>query len=175
MVPMFITPAPGLKGPVSFHVRHLSMNLDLTASRLEGYFSAVAALKDDGTTFTCIGVKDRDFLSAWSAAAQVFGLIENEFSVVPLQLVGTNLPESLEHWILNRIRPMSQADEAALDNRLIHGLCDELMDIFRSAPRWFEVHVSTAPTVMHSPGGIWTIYLFGTQEQTYALRCSWDS
>ena len=153
------------------------MDLASAAARLDGYFLAIAALKDDGTSFRCIGVGGMNPLSAWSDAAQALGISAREFSLspVPLALADVNLPESLKLWILNRIRPMKQADEAPLDCRLIHGLCDELLDIFGAVPQWFEVRCSEVPGKELHLGAFWNIYVFGKNEKTFALHCAWDS
>ena len=151
------------------------MSLDFTAFRLDGYFSAIAALKDDGTSFSCIEVQGNDAATAWPEVAQSLGLSGTGGVVSPSELTASNLPKSLEQWIVNRIRPMSEADNLPLDPRLVHGLCDELVEIFGSAPHWFDVRISEHSSALLHLGAFWNIYLFGKNEKAYALHCAWDS
>ncbi len=86
------------------------------------------------------------------------------------RLTAENSPESLERWLLDRIRPM---DDLLVDRRLVAGLADELADIFQKAPTWFGVGGggAIAPPRL---GVLWSIYVFGRETGSCAVHCLWD-
>ena len=131
-------------------------------------------LKDDGTSFSCVGLQGGIESVGRSSLAEEFGFSEKQVSVVSAKLASANIPESLVHWMVNRIRPASQADEEPLDERLMYGLCEEVLDIFGKAPQWFEIRVTPGSEGSHRLGAIWDIYVFGEGENLFAIHCSWD-
>lgn len=150
------------------------MNLLVDAHRLDGYLLAIAELKGDGTHFSCVYLGEVAPVDAGPALCIVFKLGSDGLRLQPAQpMERSGFPASLEHWILNRVRPMSTADESALDRRLVDGLHAELVDIFGKTPQWLEVaHLPPHPHV--HLGAFWNFYVFGVDGGSCAIHCAWD-
>jgi hypothetical protein len=141
------------------------------ADRIDGFLCAIAKLKDDGTSFRCVylGTGDPSGKAAMIEEKFRFGsrvrlVAERE------KRTSQNLPESLERWLLDRIRPM---DGLMVDTRLVAGLADELADIFQRAPAWFSVDCSDVGSTPRL-GVLWSVYVFGLEAGSCAIHCSWD-
>lgn len=141
------------------------------ADRIDGYLSAIAKLKDDGTSFQCVYLGEGEPSGKAATIEKKFQFGSHVTLVSEREkLTAQNLPESLERWFLDRIRPM---DDLVVDRRLVSGLADELADIFQRAPAWFTVNcgdIGATPRL----GVFWSIYVFGLERGSCAVHCSWD-
>ena len=144
------------------------------AHRLDGYLQAIARLKDDGTSFCCVHLGTGELAGKAAEVERLFGFERGSVRLASERpaLTAENLPQSLERWCLDRIRPM---DDLQVDRRLVSGLADELADLFQQAPAWHSLACSDARVdVSARMGVIWTIYVVGLEVGWCAIHCRWD-
>lgn len=139
------------------------------AVRLDGYLQAIAALRDDGTSYSCfylgpVGPPD--------SLLELCRCLRLEVDGCTLQGTASAFPPAFEQWLLRRIRPMSDNDKVELDHRLATGFCEEVRDIFQGLPEWFELRRTAWNSNM---GAISDVFVFGRAQASFAVHCSWDS
>lgn len=150
------------------------MNLPEEANRLDGYLLAVSELKADGTFFNCVYLGEGGPTKQATEVERKFRFPVGSVELTPLAglLTPENLPKPFEDWFHNRIRPWK--DEAPMDPRLASRIASELADIFGRAPEWFEVRRNSPVSPEIHLGAFWSIYIFGCEQGSCAIHCSWD-
>ncbi|MEY4562872.1 MAG: hypothetical protein RLZZ618_2149 [Pseudomonadota bacterium] len=143
------------------------------AARIEGYLHAVQALKCDGTFFSCTSLGAKHPLRAGAEAAQALRVSPDRIEIEDVLPVSNILdfPATLKGWILNRVLPLH---DHPLDALLLDGFRDDLAEGFGEPPKWYTLRWLKPTDSPRPSGAMWDLYLFGTDEAAFLLRCSWD-
>ena len=146
------------------------------ALQLHGYLQAVSALKDDGSALRCFYLAPVAPCAAFDALCQALDLAPDGLSLqLSASVVCHGAACTPRQWLLERLRPMTQADQAPLDARLFDGFCQQLHELLNAAPVWYQLVSSGQRSLAGQLGAIWSVYVFGTHAHSYVLQCSWDS
>ncbi len=145
------------------------------AQQLHGYLQAVTALKDDGSLFLCEYLGAVAPQAALDTLCRALTLAPDGMRLEPIESVAcSGALCTPRQWLLERLLPMSEADRAPLDARLYDGFEAELAELFGGEPRWYQLVSSGQGSLASRLGAIWSIFVFGTDDHAYVLRCSWD-
>ncbi|WP_409027122.1 hypothetical protein OX462_22730 [Janthinobacterium sp. SUN098] len=143
---------------------------------IEGYLLAVSALKDDGSLFLCEYLGPVAPQASLDALCRALRIAPTGLSLQPLEsVVCSGIACTPRQWLLERIRPMSEADRQPLDARLYDGFERELVELLRGEPRWYQLVSSGQISLTGQLGAIWSVFVFGTECHAYVMHCSWDS
>ncbi|OFA00078.1 hypothetical protein JAB9_18130 [Janthinobacterium sp. HH107] len=143
---------------------------------IEGYLLAVSALKDDGSLFLCEYLGPVAPQASLDALCRALRIAPAGLSLQPLEsVVCSGIACTPRQWLLERIRPMSEADRQPLDARLYDGFERELAELLRGEPRWYQLVSSGQISLTGQLGAIWSVFVFGTECHAYVMHCSWDS
>lgn len=146
------------------------------ARQLHGYLQAVTALKDDGSLFLCEYLGPAAPQAAFDALCRALQLAPEGLSLRPLESVAcSGALCTPRQWLLERVRPMSEADRQPLDARLYDGFEGELAELLGSTPRWYQLVSSGQRSLAGQLGAIWSVFVFATECHAYVMHCSWDS
>lgn len=146
------------------------------ARQLDGYLQAIGALKDDGTALSCSYLGPVAPQAALPAVREALALSPDGLSLLPLQeVVCTGAACTPRQWLLERLRPMTQADRQPLDARLFDGFERELQDVLGGEPQWYRLMSDGGPSLALQLGAIWSVYVVGVDGCAYLMHCSWDS
>lgn len=146
------------------------------ALQLDGYLQAVSALKDDGSALRCFYLGPVAPADALPLLCSALELEPEGLSLPPLEAVICHGAACTpRQWLLERLRPMSVADQAPLDTRLYHGFEQQLSELLGSAPFWRQLQSSGQRSLAGQLGAIWSVYVFGAAGHSHVLHCSWDS
>jgi len=146
------------------------------AQQLHGYLLAVIALKDDGSLFLCEYLGPVAPQASLDALCRALRISPEGLSLQPLEsVVCGGIACTPRQWLLERIRPMSEADRQPLDARLYDGFERELAELLRGEPRWYQLVSSGQRSLAGQLGAIWSVFVFGTECHAYVMHCSWDS
>ena len=146
------------------------------ARQLHGYLQAVGVLKDDGSAFLCeyLGAVSPD--AALTALCAALDLSPEGLSLPRLEAVKcTGAACTPRQWLLERLRPMGEADQQPLDVRLFDGFEREVFDLFDAEPQWHRLVLDGRRSLAGQLGAIWSVYVFGVAGHACLLHCSWDS
>jgi hypothetical protein len=143
---------------------------------IEGYLLAVSALKDDGSLFLCEYLGPVAPQASLDALCRALRIAPEGLSLQPLEsVVCSGIACTPRQWLLERFRPMSEADRQPLDARLYDGFERELAELLRGEPRWYQLVSSGQRSLAGQLGAIWSVFVFGTECHAYVMHCSWDS
>lgn len=143
---------------------------------IEGYLLAVSALKDDGSLFLCEYLGPVAPQASLDALCRALRIAPEGLSLQPLEsVVCSGIACTPRQWLLERFRPMSEADRQPLDARLYDGFERELAELLRGEPRWYQLVSSSQISLAGQLGAIWSVFVFGTECHAYVMHCSWDS
>ena len=143
---------------------------------IEGYLLAVSALKDDGSLFLCEYLGPVAPQASLDALCRALRIAPEGLSLQPLEsVVCSGIACTPRQWLLERFRPMSEADRQPLDARLYDGFERELAELLRGEPRWYQLVSSGQISLAGQLGAIWSVFVFGTECHAYVMHCSWDS
>jgi hypothetical protein len=143
---------------------------------IEGYLLAVSALKDDGSLFLCEYLGPVAPQASLDALCRALRIAPEGLSLQPLEsVVCSGIACTPRQWLLERFRPMSEADRQPLDARLYDGFERELAELLRGEPRWYQLVSSGQRSLGGQLGAIWSVFVFGTECHAYVMHCSWDS
>lgn len=143
---------------------------------IEGYLLAVNALKDDGSLFLCEYLGPVAPQASLDALCRVLRIAPSGLSLQPLESVAcSGIACTPRQWLLERFRPMSEADRRPLDARLYDGFEREVAELLRAEPRWYQLVSSGQISLAGQLGAIWSVFVFGTECHAYVMHCSWDS
>ncbi|MGK5042000.1 hypothetical protein ACQ4WQ_16800 [Janthinobacterium sp. GB1R12] len=143
---------------------------------IEGYLLAVSALKDDGSLFLCEYLGPVAPQASLDALCRALRIAPEGLSLQPLgSVVCSGIACTPRQWLLERFRPMSEADRQPLDARLYDGFERELAELLRGEPRWYQLVSSGQISLAGQLGAIWSVFVFGTECHAYVMHCSWDS
>jgi len=143
---------------------------------IEGYLLAVSALKDDGSLFLCEYLGPVAPQASLDALCRTLRIAPEGLSLQPLEsVVCSGIACTPRQWLLERFRPMSEADRQPLDARLYDGFERELVELLRGEPRWYQLVSSGQRSLAGQLGAIWSVFVFGTECHAYVMHCSWDS
>lgn len=143
---------------------------------IEGYLLAVSALKDDGSLFLCEYLGPVAPQASLDALCRTLRIAPEGLSLQPLEsVVCSGIACTPRQWLLERFRPMSEADRQPLDARLYDGFERELAELLRGEPRWYQLVSSGQRSLAGQLGAIWSVFVFGTECHAYVMHCSWDS
>jgi hypothetical protein len=143
---------------------------------IEGYLLAVSALKDDGSLFLCEYLGPVAPQASLDALCRALRIAPEGLSLQPLEsVVCSGIACTPRQWLLERFRPMSEADRQPLDVRLYDGFERELAELLRGEPRWYQLVSSGQISLAGQLGAIWSVFVFGTECHAYVMHCSWDS
>jgi len=143
---------------------------------IEGYLLAVSALKDDGSLFLCEYLGPVAPQASLDALCRALRIAPEGLSLQPLEsVVCSGIACTPRQWLLERFRPMSEADRQPLDARLYDGFERELAELLRGEPRWYQLVSSGQISLGGQLGAIWSVFVFGTECHAYVMHCSWDS
>lgn len=146
------------------------------ALQLDGYLQAVSALKDDGSALRCFYLAPVAPAGAFDALCQSLELAPQGLSLqAPEAVVCHGVACTPRQWLLQRLRPMTLADQAPLDARLYQGFEQQLIDLLGGAPAWRQLVSDGRCSLAGQLGAIWSVYVFGTASHSHVLHCSWDS
>ncbi len=146
------------------------------ARLIDGYLLAVGALKDDGSLFACTYLGALPPQASFGALCRALEIAPDVLRLQPIEaVVCSGALCTPRQWLLERIRPMSEADREPLDARLYDGFEAELAELFGSEPRWYQLVSSGQRSLAGQLGAIWSVFVFGTECHAYAMHCSWDS
>jgi len=150
------------------------MNLEEEASRIDGYLLAIAALKEDGTSFRCVYLGEGEPSGKVAEVSARLGFERGAITLVPRHdaLTPENIPKGLEDWLLDR--SFATEEGPPIDRRLVSALVAELEDIFRTMPSWFSVERTAEYTNFGQHGAVWSMYVLGLAVGSCAIHCSWD-
>jgi hypothetical protein len=143
---------------------------------IEGYLLAVSALKDDGSLFLCEYLGPVAPQASLDALCRALRIAPEGLSLQPLEsVVCSGIACTPRQWLLERFRPMSEADRQPLDARLYDGFERELAELLHGEPRWYQLVSSGQISLAGQLGAIWSVFVFGTERHAYVMHCSWDS
>jgi hypothetical protein len=143
---------------------------------IEGYLLAVSTLKDDGSLFLCEYLGPVAPQASLDALCRALRIAPEGLSLQPLEsVVCSGIACTPRQWLLERFRPMSEADRQPLDARLYDGFERELAELLRGEPRWYQLVSSGQISLAGQLGAIWSVFVFGTECHAYVMHCSWDS
>ncbi|MDN2705014.1 hypothetical protein O0881_23785 [Janthinobacterium sp. SUN100] len=145
------------------------------ARQIEGYLQAVSALKDDGSLFACSCLGPVAPQAAFDALCRSLEIAPDGMRLQPIEsVVCSGVLCTPRQWLLERLRPASEADRQPLDARLFDGFENELAELLGSAPRWYQLVSSGQHSLASQLGAIWSVFVFGTERHAYVMHCSWD-
>ncbi|OEZ84696.1 hypothetical protein JAB8_40730 [Janthinobacterium sp. HH106] len=143
---------------------------------IDGYLLAVGALKDDGSLFLCEYLGPVAPQASLDALCRALRIAPAGLSLQSLEsVVCSGIACTPRQWLLERFRPMSEADRQPLDARLYDGFERELAELLRGEPRWYQLVSSGQISLTGQLGAIWSVFVFGTECHAYVMHCSWDS
>ena len=146
------------------------------ARQLHGYLQAVSALKDDGSLFLCEYLGAVAPQAALGALCRALALTPDGLSLKLLADVAcSGIACTPRQWLLQRLRPMSEADRQPLDARVYDGFEGELLELLGSEPHWYQLVSSSGRSLGGQLGAIWSVFVFGVDGHAYVMHCSWDS
>ena len=146
------------------------------ARLIEGYLLAVSALKDDGSLFLCEYLGPVAPQASFEVLCRALRIAPEGLSLQPVEsVVCSGIACTPRQWLLERFRPMSEADRLPLDARLYDGFERELAELLDGQPRWHQLVSSGQHSLAGQLGAIWSVFVFGTDEHAYVMHCSWDS
>lgn len=146
------------------------------AQQLHGYLQAVSALKDDGSLFLCEYLGPVAPHASLDALCRALRIAPAGLSLQPLEsVVCSGIACTPRQWLLERFRPMSEADRQPLDARLYEGFEREMAELLHGEPRWYQLVLSSQRSLAGQLGAIWSVFVFGTECHAYVMHCSWDS
>ncbi|KAB8060104.1 hypothetical protein [Janthinobacterium violaceinigrum] len=146
------------------------------ARQLDGYLQAVSALKDDGSDLLCSYLGPVAPQAALDAVCRTLDIRPDGLRLLPLeQVVCSGGACTPRQWLLERLRPMSEADRQPLDARLYDGFVRELAELLGSEPHWYQLVSSGQHSLAGQLGAIWSVFVFGIGGHAYVMHCSWDS
>lgn len=146
------------------------------AQQLHGYLQAVGALKDDGSLFLCEYLGPVAPQASLDAVCRALNVASEGLALQPLEAVAcSGAACTPRQWLLERLRPMSEADRQPLDARLFDGFEREVAELLDGQPRWHQLVSSGRRSLAGQLGAIWSVFVFGTDEHAYVMHCSWDS
>ena len=146
------------------------------AQQLHGYLLAVSALKDDGSLFLCEYLGPVAPQASFEVLCRALRIAPEGLSLQPVEsVVCSGIACTPRQWLLERFRPMSEADRLPLDARLYDGFERELAELLGGEPRWYQLVLSSERGLAGQLGAIWSVFVFGTECHAYVMHCSWDS
>ncbi|KAB8042271.1 hypothetical protein [Janthinobacterium aquaticum] len=144
--------------------------------QLDGYLQAVSALKDDGSALRCFYLGPVAPADAFDALCVALEVPPGNLSLQPQAAVACHgLACTPRQWLLERLRPMTIADQAPLDARLYAGFEQQLLELLGDVPEWRQLVSDGQRNLAAQLGAIWSVYVFGVAGHSYVLQCSWDS
>ncbi|MDN2711700.1 hypothetical protein O0880_19955 [Janthinobacterium sp. SUN118] len=146
------------------------------AQQLHGYLQAVSALKDDGSAFLCEYLGAVAPPAAFDALCRALQVAPDGLRLQPIEMVAcSGALCTPRQWLLERLRPISEAERQPLDARLYDGFEGELLELFGSEPHWYQLVSSGQRSLAAQLGAIWSVFVFGVDGHAYVMHCSWDS
>jgi len=145
-------------------------------SVLAGYLCAVAALKDDGSSFECLSLGKNGSTSELLCSLSIkFSLDSANYELREVALGIGCLPEAFTHWVAVRRRIMDETYSEEIEGRVLDRLAEEVRDFLGNRLSWFSLYRRAGAPVEIRLGAIWDVFIVQSTERAYAIHCSWDS
>ncbi|BBB68337.1 hypothetical protein UNDYM_4084 [Undibacterium sp. YM2] len=154
----------------------MTTELQAAVHKMEGYLLAVAALKADGSSFSCFYLGEIPLENALSPLGVFLRTEKDRLQFYPPDtLTLSGLPTSLRQWLCSRRRIYEVDDTKEIDIRLFDGFVEEMNELLGRPEQWMLAGAGRTYLPPHDLGAIWDVYLFSARGHVYAVHCSWDS